>query len=141
AARSSSGGPRTAEALAEGLARAPCGLGVETGLEGDVAELVVSSTLLCVGENGIGLRDLLEALLGSLVSGIHVGMVLARELAIRLGDRVLAGVSRDAEDLVGILAAVAPAGARRHVRASPDTRAARADRRASSRRRNRLRSV
>src|SRR5208337_3392451 len=118
-------GPSATETLAERLAGAPGGLGIKARFERDVAELVVGSTLFRVGEGRIGLRNCLKAFLGRLVSGIHVGMMLARELAIGLANCVLVGVSRDSEHFVGILAAAARGGVS-HVRVSPDARVARA---------------
>src|SRR5690606_37844914 len=51
----------------------------------DLSELVVGGTLLRVLERAVGLRDLLELLLGVGLLG-DIGMVLAREPAIGLGD-------------------------------------------------------
>ena len=53
------------------------------------AELVVLLALLGVAEHLVGLVDLLELRLGGLVAGVHVGMVLAGELAVRLLDLLL----------------------------------------------------
>src|SRR3954451_14719314 len=45
----------------------------------------------------VGGRDLLEAVLRGLVTGVGVGVVLPRELPVGLGDRLLVGVVADAE--------------------------------------------
>ncbi len=52
-------------------------------------QLVVLCALLWVREHLVGLVDLLELLLGRLVVGIHVGMVLAGQLAVGLAHLVL----------------------------------------------------
>ena len=51
----------------------------------------------------MGLVDLLEARLRLRVSGVHVGVVLARELAVRGLDLLRARVLRDAQGLVVVL--------------------------------------
>src|SRR5437016_1440135 len=67
------------EVAAETEARAPR----HALLEGGVPEAVVEAPPLRVGEHLIGLRDLLEAFLGSLaVLGIAVGVVLEGELPV-----------------------------------------------------------
>src|SRR5690606_28506985 len=78
-------------------------LGIEAGLQTLVAELVVATPLLGVGERVVGERQVLERLLGARVPRVQVGMMLARELAVRLPDVVRAGTLRDAEDGVQIL--------------------------------------
>jgi hypothetical protein len=65
-----------------------------------VAELVVARALLRVGEDLVRLGDLLERLLGLLVAGVAVGVVLERELAVRLLDVVLGGALRQTEHVV-----------------------------------------
>ena len=64
---------------------------------------VVLLALLRVAEDVVCLRDRLEALLGLRVTRVLVGVVLARELAVRLLDLVLARLAADAEHLVMIL--------------------------------------
>ena len=64
---------------------------------------VVLLALLGVAEDVVRLGDLLEALLGLLVAGVLVGVVLARELAVRLLDLVGRGLALDAEHLVVVL--------------------------------------
>jgi len=59
--------------------------------------------LVLVGEDRIGLLDLFEAALRIGVPRVHVGMVLARQTAVRLLDLGLVGVPLDAEDLVVVL--------------------------------------
>jgi hypothetical protein len=61
---------------------------------------VVLLPLLRVGEHGIRLTDLLEALLGVRVPGVLVGVLLAGDLAVGLLDRRRVGVLVDAEDRV-----------------------------------------
>src|SRR5262249_18215414 len=70
------------------------------GADAGEAEMVVPGALLAVRQARVGLRRLLEALLRLLVSGIAIGMVPHRQLAIRLLDRGLVRVPRDAENLV-----------------------------------------
>ena len=68
-----------------------------------LADRVVLLALLGVGEHGVGLTDVLEALLGRGVPGVLVGVVLAGELAVGLLDRGRVGVLGDAEDRVEVL--------------------------------------
>ena len=49
-----------------------------------MSEPVVSPTLVGVGEDGVGLRNLLESLFGSGVVRVSVGMALEREFSIGL---------------------------------------------------------
>jgi hypothetical protein len=56
-----------------------------------------------IGEKVVRAGDRLERVLGFRVAGIEVGMVLLRQLEIGGPDRVLRGVSRHAERLIGIL--------------------------------------
>src|SRR5262245_34309119 len=78
-------------------AAGPC-----TGAGARAAERVVLLPLLRVGEQVVGLLHLLEALLGLRVAVVRVGMVLPRELAIRLLDLVCGGAPLDAEHLVRV---------------------------------------
>jgi len=71
-------------------------VGIETNL-------IVNLALLRVAENVVGLRENLELLLGRLVSGIYVGMVLAREFAERLADLLRRGALLYPESRVVIL--------------------------------------
>src|SRR5665647_628479 len=74
---------------------------------------VVLLALLGTGQDGVGLTDLLEPLLGCLVPRLLVGVQLASELAVGLLDRGCVGVSRDAEDRVEVLLEPVLAGHRR----------------------------
>ena len=65
-----------------------------------LAEGVVLLALLGIGEHVMGLTDLLEALLGRRIAGIGIGMILARQLAVRLFDLVLARPLGDAQGVV-----------------------------------------
>ena len=65
-----------------------------------VAEAVVPRALVGVAQDGVGLGGLLELLFGGRVALIAIGVVLQRQLAIRALDVLLAGILRDAEDLV-----------------------------------------
>jgi len=80
----------------------------------DRAEAIVLGALLGVRQHGVGLADLLEALLGLLVAGVAVGMVGAGEVAVGLLQRRVVGISRDAEDAVKV-----PGGHARRRRRSP----------------------
>ena len=75
----------------------------ETPTAEETASLVVLLALGHVGEHRVGLRGLLEALLGSLVTGVLVGVVLASDLAEGLLDLVGLRVLGDAENLVVVL--------------------------------------
>src|SRR6185503_7595282 len=74
--------------------------GDRRALHAGVAELVVARALLGVGEDLVRLGNLLEGGLGALVPGIAVGVVLQRELAVRLLDVVRGCVPRNPEHAV-----------------------------------------
>ena len=63
-----------AEACAAAEAGAAC-VGVEVRIHAGKAVLVIAGTLVTVGQNLIGLADLLEFFLRSLVAGVAVRMV------------------------------------------------------------------
>ncbi len=86
-------------------------------LHGRVAVAVVDRPLLEVGEDLVGLRGLLELLLGRLVAGVLVGVVLQRQLAVGRLDVVGRRGAGDAEDLVGV--ALVGHGLRHATRAVP----------------------
>ena len=65
-----------------------------------VAIPVVCGSALGIGEHLVGLGGLLEALFGRRVVSVDVGVQLAREPTERALDLGLAGVARDAQDLV-----------------------------------------
>src|SRR4029077_13978312 len=65
------------------------------------AERVVAPPQLPVRQHVVGLRDLLEALLGGRVL-VDVGVVRPRQLAVRALDLLLVGGPRDAQDLVEV---------------------------------------
>ena len=67
------------------------------------AEAVVVGALVGVGQDGVRLADLLEALLGLLVAGVAVGVVGAGEVAVGLLQLRVVGVPGDAEDAVVVL--------------------------------------
>ena len=64
-----------------------------------LAELFVAAALIGIGKHLIGLTDLLEAGLGSLVAGVDIGVVLARELAEGAFDRLGVGAPFDLKHL------------------------------------------
>jgi hypothetical protein len=66
------------------------------------AEMIVGRALLGVLQRLVGFADLLEFLLAGGILG-HVGVVLLRELAVRLLDLVGAGAAFDAQYLVVVL--------------------------------------
>jgi hypothetical protein len=68
-----------------------------------LAKLVVAPPLVWIGEHLVGFVDFLEALLGCFVAGVHVGVILASQLAIGALDFLGRGISADAQDLVVIL--------------------------------------
>jgi hypothetical protein len=83
-----------------GAAGLLAGIGLGRGrvdLVGVEADLVVDLALLLVGEDVVGFGDFLELLFGLFVVGVHVGMILARELAEGLADLIRSGRLLDAE--------------------------------------------
>src|SRR5215831_19625535 len=79
---------------------------------------IVATALVGIGQDLVGLRDLLEFRLGRLVSGVEVGMVLLGELAEGLADVLLRSGLRHAQHSVGIGHNLANVG-RFHAVASP----------------------
>ena len=73
------------------------------GRSEEAASLVVFLTLLGIGQHVVGLGGLLETSLGSLVTGVGVGMVVPGDLAERLLDLLGLRVLGDTEDLVVVL--------------------------------------
>ena len=67
------------------------------------AVVVVRRASLGVVQAVVGLRHVLEALLGALVVGVFVGMIFDREFSVRLLERFLVGVARHAEDFVVVV--------------------------------------
>ena len=65
-----------------------------------VAELIVPLTLRGVAEDLVCLVDLLEFRLGRLVAGIHIGVVLFRQLAVCFFQIVRGGILRDAKHFI-----------------------------------------
>src|SRR5712692_68319 len=82
--------------------RAEAGLSESAARRSDRAEAVIVRALVGIGEHRVCLVDGLEALLGLLVTGIAVGMVLHRELAVRLLDLRLPSPARNPQHLVEI---------------------------------------
>ena len=74
--------------------------GAIVGIGAGKAKLVIAGLLLRVGQDLVGLVDLLEFLLGLLVAGVHVRVIFAGQLFIGPFDLVLAGVFVYAQDLV-----------------------------------------
>jgi len=70
------------------------------GVNAREAELVVPRLLLRIAEHLVGLVDLLELLLGLLVAGVHVRVVLPRQLFVCFFDLVLRCALADAENLI-----------------------------------------
>src|SRR5262245_1316103 len=64
------------------------------------AELIVAFAFFRIGEDFVGLTDLLELFFRRFVVGINVRMVFAREFAIRLLNLVRGRCARDAQSLV-----------------------------------------
>ena len=65
-----------------------------------MAVAVVGGALIGVAQHLVGLAGLLELLLGRMVAGIAVRMVLQRLLAVGALQFLIAGVARDAQNLV-----------------------------------------
>jgi len=76
------------------------GSGPGAGVDAGVAELVVAFSFLGVGEDLVGLAELLEAAFGVGVAGVEVGVVLPCKATVGGSDVVVAGAAFDAEDLV-----------------------------------------
>jgi len=70
------------------------------GADSGVAEAIVGSALVAVGEDGVSLGGFLEAVFGCGVAGIAVGVVLHGELAVGAFDFLLAGGSFYTENFV-----------------------------------------
>src|SRR5262249_51053496 len=77
--------------------------GIEAGLQALYPELVIQGALLVVGEDVVCQRQVLESLLGVLVTRVEIRVVLARQLAVRLAYLVGRGALRESEDGVQIL--------------------------------------
>ncbi len=76
----------------------PPGLvGIEVGVDGDVAELVVIPPPLFVREDRVGARHPFEALFRCGIAGVAIRMMGLGELAIRLLDGGRVGVTGDAQ--------------------------------------------
>ena len=71
-------------------------------LERGVAEPVIGRTLLLVLQDVVGLVDFLELALGLRITRIAVRVILHRQLAIGLLDRILIGAAVDPKDLIEI---------------------------------------
>src|SRR5690606_2093225 len=100
--------PLAAEEGAEEVAEAERAVGTPAGGGAAVAEHVVAPPLLRVAQHLVGRPDLLEALLGLRVVAVAVGVVAARQLAVRAPDLVVGRVAFDPEDLVVVTAHGAP---------------------------------
>ncbi len=87
------------EAPVESAAEAP---GAEVGVNARMAVLVVPGLLVRVGEDLIGLVDLLELLLRRLVPRIQVRVILPGHFFIGLFDLILRGSPGNPQDLVVI---------------------------------------
>merc|ERR1719188_1102996 len=74
----------------------------QAALETLLADLVVDAALLGVGEDVVGLADLLELLLGAGVL-VLVGVILEGELPVRLLELVVVGGARHPQDLIIVL--------------------------------------
>lgn len=69
-------------------------------VEGGMTKLIILPPLLRIAQNRIGLRCLLEFLLGILVAGIHIRMIFFCQLSVSFLDLLLAGISVHAKDLI-----------------------------------------
>src|SRR6266849_5459943 len=76
--------------------------GIEAAVQRRLAELVVRLALLLVGEHLVRGRDLLELFAGSLIAGIDVGVVTARQSAVGAPDLVSGRGALDAEDAIEV---------------------------------------
>jgi len=69
------------------------------------AELVVRLPLLRIRQDVIRFLDLLEFFLGGFISGIQVGVILARQFPVGLANVLLRGFARNSQKLVEVLLA------------------------------------
>jgi hypothetical protein len=76
------------------------GAGLSGACDALMAETVIASPLLGIRKHRVGLRDLLESLLGVGIVGIAIRMALERQLAIGLLELSLAAFAGDAKNLV-----------------------------------------
>ena len=74
--------------------------GPEVGIDAGVAELVVTGFLILIGQNLVGLVDLLKFGLGLLVARVQVGVIFLGRLSVGLFDLVIPGASVYAQDLI-----------------------------------------
>jgi hypothetical protein len=65
-----------------------------------MAEAIVETAFLAIGENRVGLGRLLELFLGLFVPRVAIRMVLQRELAVRALDLLIGRIPLDAQDFV-----------------------------------------
>ena len=56
--------------------------------------LIVDLAFLGIAQDVVGFLNFLEALFGGLIAGVQVGMIFARQPAVRLADLVLFGGPR-----------------------------------------------
>ena len=74
--------------------------GAEVGIHTGVAKLVVPGLLVGIGQDLVGLVDLLEFLLGVFVAGVQVRMILPGHLFICFFDLILGRALGHAQDLI-----------------------------------------
>ena len=93
-----------AEEVAEDVRKISERGGIESGGPGDPGMTVgvVSTPLVGIGEDTVGLGGLLEAILRRLVSGVSVGMELHRDLPVGGLDLGVGAAPRHLEDFVVI---------------------------------------
>src|SRR5664280_2676980 len=97
------GARSTAAASAESARATAARVGFRRGrvdVVGVEPNLVVDLAFLGIAEDVVGLGERLELFLRRLVARIHVGMILARQLAKRLADLLRRGSLLDPEDAV-----------------------------------------
>ena len=103
-ARAWAAGPPNPPAATVGLG---CGRIDVVGVE---AELIVNLALLGIAEDVVGFGKRLELFLGRLIAGIHIGVILARQLAEGLADVVRRRGLLDPESRVVVLVFVGRGG-------------------------------
>jgi hypothetical protein len=77
-------------------------LGIEAFAQSLLSKLIIQCPFFLVEQDVARIRSFLELLLRLLVTGVPIGVVLARQLPVRLADLLLGRAALHAEDLVEV---------------------------------------